>query len=137
MMLSLIDIIENGIDYDSEEAPVLFKQSPYYDFSNATELLEKKANNFYILSLNSQSLNAKFNELKIYLELYANKQINFSAVCIQETWINEHTDLSLFPLQGYHLITGNNSCSVHGGVAIYIRDSFNYKLLPITGNNIT
>ena len=40
-------------------------------------------------------------------------------------------DVSLFQLEGYNLISQGYICSTHGGLAMYLRDSFNYKTLDI------
>ena len=79
--LSLIDLVEGYNDEaDYDEAPSLYKNSPYYsDESLITTFLEKP-NVFTVLSLNIQSLQAKFEEFKIYLETFSLSNINFSVI---------------------------------------------------------
>ena len=43
----------------------------------------------------------------------------------------DEADLSLLQLPGYTLISQSTICSSHGGLAIYLHDTFNYTLLPI------
>ena len=59
----------------------------------------------------------------------------FTAICLQETWLTDHHDLSLLQLYGYNLVTQLPSCSVHGGVCIYLKDSFTYKILNVCNNS--
>lgn len=59
--------------------------SLYYDDSAFINLLTPKVNTLIDLSLNSQSLNAKYNELTIFLEVFKELNITISAICLQET----------------------------------------------------
>ena len=43
----------------------------------------------------------------------------------------DQTDISLLQLPGYTLILQSGICSSHGGLAIYLHDTFNYTFLPI------
>jgi len=132
---SLIDLLDNfeADDNEVEESPSLFSNSPYYDTDSAIELLRTKNRVFSILSLNCQSLNAKINELLVYLNSYESL-FQFSAICLQETWLTADADLSLLQINGYKLISRGRSCSAHGGVAIYLKSSFVYKCLNIVDN---
>ena len=134
---SLIDILQNddmqsGID-DGE--PNIYQISPYYEQNGLKRLLDEKTNIFNILSLNCQSLNAKFEQIKTYLEIYNNENNKISALCLQETWLMADSDLSLLQIPGYTLIARGKSCSAHGGVAIYLHEEFCYNILPINDNS--
>ena len=63
----------------------------------------------------------------IYLTLLAEHNVNFSATCLQETWLDPHMDISIFHISGYKLINRDGSCSAHGGLIIYLKDDYNYK----------
>jgi hypothetical protein len=91
-MASLLNLIETDESFNDDESPNIFHPSPYYDFNSAIELLGDKNDTFTILSLNIQSLHAKINELKIYIESYLEKAVHFSAICIQETWLRNDFD---------------------------------------------
>jgi hypothetical protein len=133
MQHNLIDLIdEEAIDLD-DEAPIIFRNSPYYTNESLTEMLDLNLDSFKILSLNCQSLYAKYNELKIYVESIYN--MKFSAICLQETLLHNNSDVTLLQLNGYNLIWKGRSASTHGGVAIYLKDTFSYKILPITSNS--
>ena len=74
---------------------------------------------FPILSLNCQSLNAKFDQLQIFINYLKTHGFCFSAICLQETWMDNDSDLSLFQIPGYTCISNGRSCTQHGGLIIY------------------
>ena len=47
------------------EDPTLIKMSPYYSFDGFVTMLEQEKNNFIILSINIQSIRAKYDNLSI------------------------------------------------------------------------
>ena len=133
---SLKDLVEEnglGADEDTNE-PVLFQNSPYYENSDFVRLLTTKNGIFSIFSLNCQSLNAKFELLKCYIDLYNNNEHQLSAICLQETWLTADSDCSHLQLNGYNLIHRGKSCSAHGGVAIYLHNMFQYEIIDIHSN---
>ena len=138
MTSSLIDLLNSDIidanDDDNDGAPDLFEISPYYTNDDAIQVLKSKTNSLKLLSLNCQSLKAKFSQLQIYLNEFDNAECPFSIICVQETWISDHEDTSLLQLDGYNFISQPKQCSMHGGVGIYLKDTFDYKILPILGN---
>ena len=125
---SLLDLVDEE-NSDGEEAPTLLQHSQYYTTDQLCELLAVEPNHFRILSLNCQSLNAKFNQLRIYLE---GCSLNFSVICLQETWLSDISDVSMLQLPGYNFISKGKLASNHGGVAIYLKDTFSYEILPIS-----
>ena len=131
---SLLDLVEfcaneNQID---DESPSLFKESNYFDNDYAVEFLKEKSNVFSIISLNCQSLNAKIDQLRLYLSSFDSFQ--FSAIALQETWLTSDADVSLLQINGYTLISRGRSCSAHGGVAIYLRSDLSYRILDVLDN---
>ena len=134
--MSLIDIIdtEHALDDqdDDDESPILLQHSPCYTNDDAIELFLTKQDIFSIISLNCQSLPAKFDQLKIYIAQF---DYPFSIIAVQETWLTINHDVSLFQLDGYTFIHKPSTCSRHGGVGIYLRSDFNFQILPVSGNN--
>ena len=57
-----------------------------------------------VLSLNIQSINAKFDEFKIALDQLNNKQ-PINIICIQETWVDSTTDTCVFEIMKLKEIT--------------------------------
>ena len=83
-----------------------------------------------MLTLNIQSLHAKFDSFKIWIEELATKDIFISAICLQETWITD-TDKSitdLYSLPGYNIISLPASISSHSGLFIHIKDNLKFAL---------
>ena len=45
--------------------------------------------------------------------------------------MSDNSDTSLLRLDGYNLISQGKICTTHGGLAIYLSDKYNYKLLSL------
>ena len=82
-----------------------------------------------IMSLNCQSLNSKFSEIKLLLDKFAESEKPIHVLCLQETWIedSELIDMAQFHIDNYHLLAKNHYASAHGGLAIYIHKNWNFK----------
>ena len=57
------------------------------------------------------------------------KDCPLQAICLQETWFSSETDLSLYSIPGYHMISTGNYASNHGGLVIYLNKKWEYKLI--------
>lgn len=127
----LCDVLnEANADENSNEISIL-KHSPYLNNNEFISFCEQKRNDFKILSLNIQSLNAKFDELQIFLNQLVMKKCEINLICLQETWISDKSVVSLFQIEGYELVSQETICTSHGGLAFYINTKHKYKLLPI------
>ena len=127
----MLDVIQDNdletqvVDYDE---PVIFQHSPYYNNESFPELLISKTNVFSMITLNCQSLRAKFEEFKIFVEKY-NQISKLHVISLQETWLSENDDTSLLQLTGYNMIFKGKLCSTHGGVAFYIHEDLDFNIL--------
>jgi len=129
---SLIEVLEDDSNEENnEESPSLFQHSPYFDIETVADSFQEKEKVFTVLSLNCQSLSAKMDEIRIYLHELNERNVNFNAICVQETWIRPNMDTSLLQIDGFTMINRTASCSAHGGVAIYLQNMFNYSILEI------
>ena len=128
---NLVDIIELN-DQNWEDSPSILQTSNYWDIDNFTEILNSKHNNINILSINIQSINAKFDLLKIYIEEYFGSKLDI--ICLQETWLLQNADLSIFALKGYSMVHQGARASKHGGVITYINDELEYSVIEYDGN---
>ena len=128
---TLVDLLENNssVFEDDNSEPNIYQQSPYYSNFDLPDVLFSKRNSFNLLSLNCQSLQAKFESLKCYIKYLKDNLCVISAICLQETWLASDSDLSLLQLEDYNLISKGKSCSTHGGVAIYLHTSFKFEIL--------
>ena len=88
-----------------------------------------------MLSLNCQSISAKFDKFKLFLD-DVNNQNPISIICIQEAWGHEDIHMDYFSLHNYTLVNANRRLTTHGGLIIYIHNDFEFKELngelPIT-----
>ena len=120
-----------GKNEDIDYEITIIKHSPYLNNSEFLKILKENQLQFCVLSLNIQSLNAKFDELVIFLHKLNESGCEFGAICIQETWLTVQSDVSLFKIDSYNLISQGKKCSAHGGLAIYLNDKLNYKSLTL------
>ena len=123
---SLTSILEeqNTDAHDNQ----LIQQSSYYDIDKFSEIAKTRLNDFSILTTNIESLNAKFDELLIHITELKKINFTYSVICLQETWLREMDDTSLFNIDGYNLISQGKSCGNKGGLAIYINNRFDYEI---------
>ena len=110
-------IATNNNDYYDAYKPVC-------DYTTWELLPETKS--FSILCINIRSLSGKFAELQALIGLSPNK---FHALIVVETWLTDSND-TLFNIEGFQSFSLNRSCSIGGGVKIYIESSLHTE--PIT-----
>ena len=120
----LLNEIRNKSDDPTQEDTITtVKASPYMNTDDLETLLKSNPSKFTILSINIDSIQAKFDiafapALKI-LEL---KNLYFQAICVQETHLDDNSDVSLIQIPGYKLIPQGKTCGRKGGLIIYVRD---------------
>ena len=118
-----------------ENEAVLIEYFKYFDDLKFRTILRMQNSQLCILCLNCQSLNAKFDNLKMFID-YVNDQCPISVICIQESWSHDGIDMSYFSLPNYTMVNQNRRLSVHGGLITYIHDDFAYRKLnnmfPVT-----
>ena len=83
---------------------------------------------FSVLSLNCQSIHSKFDSLQILVEDLKQHDCVISAICLQETWLDDDSELSYYNIPGYTCVSQGKYCSAHGGLVIYIHNTINYDL---------
>ena len=134
---SLIHLLQlNNNEVDEQESQLL-KHSSYYEADQFAELTDRCRHNFRILTLNIESINAKFDELTIYIEELSKINFKFSIICLQETWLSDDVDLSIFKIAGYDCISQGKSCSKKGGLLIYIDNKFDSELvIKVSGGGL-
>ena len=55
-----------------------------------------------------------------------NADMAFSAICLQESWLTDDSDLSQYQLPNYNLIHQGKKCSGHGGLLIYLHKRYSH-----------
>ena len=78
--------------------------------------------------LNFQSLHAKFDHIKVLVDKFSNNNTPIQVLCLQESWFSTNTDLSLYKIPGYHVISTGHYASNQGGLVIYLHNKWNYVL---------
>ena len=112
--------MNNEGSIDDEKDISVIKHSSYHTVTNF-ENIKLAVGSLNIMSLNCQSINAKFNELQIIDDNLNNNPL--SVICLQESWLKENSDYSLYNLSNYKLINKcRTKCSDHGGLMIYVHE---------------
>ena len=122
-----LDNIIDPPDPDEEEIHIM-RPSHYFAIEELPIHLQT-VGNFNILSLNTQSINAKFDAFVAFLEIAKQQNVYFHAICLQETWLSENSDLSLLQLNGFTCFSQGKQCSSHGGLITYIDTNINASVL--------
>ena len=126
---NLIKLLNEGNDDAEDDAPSLLQLSPYYANKRLRNYVNKIVDSYKLISLNCQSLNSKYEEINIFFKEFCS--CDFHAICLQETWLTDQSDVQLLQLNGYKLISKGKSSSEHGGVAIYLKTFLKYTVLSI------
>ena len=121
--LNIDFLIQDNSDRDNVE---LIRPSLYYEMTSLPRNLGQNLHRFNILSLNAQSLRAKYDELTIFIELARQQIIRFHAIRIQKTWIYSNADFSKINIKDYSVFAEGErvECSEHGGLITYIDENF-------------
>jgi hypothetical protein len=118
---------DDDFDYSGSPYDVTNISCTYVDETDFTKL--KHVNNFKIMSLNIQSLPAKFSELKSLIACLQINNCEPDVICLQELW-QFNTDVD-FTIAGYHplLYKLRNNNTQGGGVGIYAKNMYNFAHL--------
>ena len=126
LVQSLSPDMENEID--------MLNETRYYNNIDYRNLLQNTNSNITILNLNCLNLRTRFDNLKIFLA-DVDIEAQISCITLQGTCFTEHTDLNMYSIPGYTLVSEAYRISSHCGVAIYIHDDFSYE--RILTNNVS
>jgi len=88
---SLNALLNMNDESGDDSVSYFYQDSPYYDIDSIKLFCERNKHSFAVFSLNSQSINAKINELICVLQKIKDDcDFLFSAICIQESWVGEN-----------------------------------------------
>ena len=133
---SLNHVLHNEVETRTSENELdTIRHSEYIDIENLRTNCEKNRSNFNVPSMNIQSLSAKFDDLVISLDQLNDDTRNIAVILIQESWLNEDSDLSQLQIEGYSLTTLGRVCSSHSGLGIYRNDNYKYSILLLYNNS--
>ena len=98
------DIIKNNIQHQ-----------PTYDYK------------YHALHLNIQSLPAKLEKLNNLITNLDNNKLSIDFILLCETFLNS-TNHNLQHISGYNFVSKHRKSKARGGVGIYIKDKYNFKV---------
>ena len=109
--------------------------NPYEDtnilcqYSNIDETIikMKSKKGLRLLSWNIQSLRAKFNEFKEFIDIFHRENCFFDIIGLQECW--ELKNYDLYQLENYNFIHKTRTQSNGGGICYFINKKFKFKEL--------
>ena len=125
---SLNDILQNTED-DHELDTI--NSSQYYSVDSLPSDICNKTSNLLILSLNAQSILAKFSSFEVMINVLQNQGVIPDVILIQESWLENDNNLDLIQLDGYQCKSQGYRISKHGGLITYVRDEYDIKVLNI------
>ena len=97
--------------------------------------LAENTSGIKIISLNTESINAKFAQLEILIDLWGDQGLYFDVICLQKSWLKSGHEQ--FNISEYNLINQYKCCSEHGGLMIYVISDLKTRILKqITDSNI-
>ena len=121
-------------DNDEHDQPIM--QSLYYSDNDFIATLSNSNNPVAILSLNCQSISSKFDDILILLEKVYQRNQNIDILCIQESWLGEHSHYSQYNIDGYDMYYQSSVCSSHTGLIIYVRSEYQVKQLNLRNSSV-
>ena len=109
----------------NDDNPFKSEPSLYYDIDGMSKALSRNSQSLSLLSINIQSIKSKFPQLRLLIENLKQNGQSFDVICLQETWLTDDDDFNMFNFDGYVAITKSlqPTCSKHGGLITYIKDS--------------
>ena len=107
------------IDSRHDDQIETFNPSNYYDIDSFIKVFENGDQMFTTLSLNIESINAKFNQLTSFMDNLNEHKCEIDAIFIQETWLTDQqcnsNIIQHYHVPGYHTITLGSKCGRKGG----------------------
>ena len=119
---------------DNNEISTL-KYSPYMYLNTIKKHPHENENLFTVFSLNAQCINEKFAELHVLIDDLNAENCTFGAICIQETWLNDNDDASMYNIPGYNMIHQGKICCGHGAETVSKKITLGNIYKPPKNNN--
>ena len=116
---------------DPDEEKIHIMHPSHYFAKEKLPIYLQTVGNFNILSLNTQSINAKLDAFVAFLEIAKRQNVHSHAICLQETWLSENSDLSLLQLNDVTCFSLGKQCSSRGGMITYIDTNINASVINV------
>ena len=124
--------LNNLLSESNDEGLNLSSDSPYVTLEQLCEHASIYDQHLSILTLNSQSIHAKFSNILLIIEtLRKESNFFFSVICIQESWLSKNSvDASTFSIPNYKTpFDLPASCSKHGGLICYVHETLEAEII--------
>ena len=120
MRLNEVNSLTYLLNTDDSDELNIIRHSPYFSDDDLLKwsTFHKNGLSIDLLSLNCQSLHAKFDYIKLLIDTFEAKYCPHQVLCLQKSWFSSDTDLSPYVISGYHLISTGHYASNHGGLVI-------------------
>lgn len=83
-----------------------------------------KLNHFNVIQINPGSLKSHLNEVRELIE-----KVNVDAISVSETWFSDSHNDKLISIPGFSVIRNDRNNRRGGGVAIYLRNFYKYRII--------
>ena len=113
----LTDVVNQTDDFHDESLNNI-RESRYFDLDDMVKSFKNANNDFTVLSLNIQSIHAKWEIFSTTIDFLRSKGVNFSAILLQETWQIDGN--SAYDIPGYVSFDEPRFCSTHSGLKTHI-----------------
>ena len=133
---NFLNTLKKHADEDENVPDFTFNNSPYEntsflcEYRSETDFLNKYKNQHKptVLSINVQSLQAKFNSLCTFINSMQVNNCEPDIICLQEIWKIPGSEF--FIIDGYHPIVykSRHSNTQGGGVGIYVKKQLNFSI---------
>ena len=132
MLKNLLD----SYQHDNNEMEVII-DSPYYAAENLPKILQLQNGNFTIMSINTDGLLSKIDQLQILIDIIEKQDIIIDAICIQESHLDSSykADTAVIQLDNYNCIPQGKHCSQKGGLVTYINSKYESSKYILGGNS--
>ena len=109
-----------GLDFNNHECPTLNQD----DFVNSF----KNRKNALCFGMNLQSINAKFDELKNFIDFFSLNSIYLPVLAVQELW---EINVEDFQIDGYNFVANVRTGSQGGGAGLYLEKNLNFERIVL------
>ena len=105
-----------------------YEKSEFLTPDEIESYLKENRDKFTVFSLNVDSLDKKWDELKTFFSLLDSKNLSFCCIQFQEVRITDQCSASKFELPNYTTLKQGSICSSKGGLITLVRNYFSARV---------
>ena len=114
-------------DIENDEPLNSYHNCKYVELDQIDKELSPNNYNYKAMHFNIRSLNENFHKLQLLLHNLGESNLNLDFIMLCETFLNNN-NFAMFNLSGYSKIERHRTNSRGGGVAIYMKNSYDFKI---------